>query len=94
MTKWIGAAIVAAAMALGNGAAMSAAAVAPLAPETQKPQATSTYVGERGRYYHHHVRQYAYRPYYPYYYGRPYYYSPGPFLLPAPPSWGYGWEWW
>jgi hypothetical protein len=39
-------------------------------------------------------RRYANRPYYPYYYGRPYYYSPGPFLLPVPPSWGYGWQWW
>ena len=36
-----------------------------------------------GRRLHHH---YAYRPYYPYRYGQPYYYSPGPFLLPEPPT--------
>jgi len=28
------------------------------------------------------LHRYAYRPYYPYRYGHPYYYSPGPFLLP------------
>lgn len=32
---------------------------------------------------HHH---YADRPYYPYRYARPYYYSPGPFFLPEPPG--------
>jgi len=35
-----------------------------------------------GRHLHHH----AYRPYYPYRYGRPYYYSPGAFLLPDQPG--------
>lgn len=28
----------------------------------------------------------AFRPYYPYRYGHPHYYSPGPFLLPEPPG--------
>jgi hypothetical protein len=32
------------------------------------------------RHHHHHL--YVYHPYYPYYHGHPYYYSPGPFLLP------------
>lgn len=36
-----------------------------------------------GRGLHHRN---AYRPYYPYRYGEPSYYSPGPFLLPEPPG--------
>jgi len=42
--------------------------------------------------YGHH---YAYRPYYPYYYGRPSYYSPGPFFpfLPFIHGWEEPWLW-
>jgi hypothetical protein len=38
---------------------------------------------QNARRLHHHD---AYRPYYPYRYDKPHYYSPGPFLLPELPS--------
>jgi hypothetical protein len=37
-------------------------------------------ISARRRHRHRHL--YVYHPYYPYYYGHPSYYSPGPFLLP------------
>lgn len=42
-----------------------------------------------------HDRHYRYHrdAHQPYYYDRPRYYAPGPFL-PIPPLFGYGWEWW
>ena len=86
MTKWIGAAILAATVILGAAATPTNAA--PAGAATQERQRVATSASARHRHY-------AYRPYYPYYYGRPYYYSPGPILfLPVPPSWGNGWEWW
>ena len=51
------------------------------------------------RHYHHGYRPYyrpynraypAYRPYGPYYYGRPYAYQPYPYLAPAPFTFGFG----
>lgn len=93
MTKRIGAAILAVATIIIGLPAISLAQAATGAEATQKPQAIAADVSTRRR--DHQRYHYAYRPYYPYYYGRPYYYSPGPlFFLPTPPLWGYGWEWW
>jgi hypothetical protein len=90
MTRWIGIAALASTLLLANGARIDVAAAA---PALQKPAAQSTDVSARRRY-REHYHHYAYKPYYPYYYGRPAYYSPGPFFLPVPPFWNYGWEWW
>jgi hypothetical protein len=89
MAKWIGAAIMATTMMLGDVATRSSAAAAPADAALQKPQAMRSDVSA----HRHHSRR-AYYPYRPSYYGRPTYYSPSPFFLPIPPLWGYGWEWW
>jgi hypothetical protein len=93
MMKWIGAVILAAAMVSGGVATTPMMAAEPTVGGVQKQHATATDASARRGYDSRH-RYAASRPYYPYYYGRPYYYSPGPlFFLPVPPLWGYGWEW-
>jgi hypothetical protein len=92
MMKWIGAVILALTMFSG-GVATPTMAAEPTAVGLQGQHATATDPSARRGYYSRQ-RDAASRPYYPYYYGRPYYYSPGPlFFLPVPPLWGYGWQW-
>jgi len=86
MAKWIGAALLAAVMTAGISTTASWAMDA--SAEARKAQATDI----SARQHAQHYRRYANRPY-PYYYGRPVYYAPAPFI-PIPPLFGYGWEWW
>ena len=90
MRKWIGAAILTLALLLGGRAAIDPAAAAPLPAAQHQPQPQkATDVGGR----RHHSRHYhdVYRPYYPTYYDRPYYYAPAPFF----PFLGLGYgPWW
>jgi hypothetical protein len=95
MTRWIGAAMLAATLVFGGAAAINPAAAAPLQAVVQKPQATTaTDLSARRRTLHY--RRYAYRHYYrPYYYDRPYYYRPYPYDAPAPFFLGFGFgPWW
>ena len=93
MLRWIGAAVVAAAVNLGGSPVIPSARAAEVSSATRPADAATIRAGTQRRNHHQH---YAYRPYYPYYLGRPYYYSPGPFLLPDRPSWEVGWDsnWW
>ncbi len=90
MRKWIGAAILMLSLLPGGRAAIDPAAAAPLPAAQQQPQAQkATDVGGRrhDRRHDHDV----YRPYYPTYYDRPYYYAPAPFF----PFLGLGYgPWW
>ena len=74
MKTWIGAAIVAAALAFGGPAAMGSPAQA----VKTTSQATSLYQATdfSARRYHRYYRHYGYRYYRPHYYARPYYYRP------------------
>ena len=87
MTKWIGAAVLAATLMFGVTAVVPPACAASAEVQKASPSQATDISGRR------HYRHYAYRPYYPYYYGHPYYYSPGPFL-PFPSFFSYGWERW
>jgi hypothetical protein len=97
MTKWIGAALLAVTLMLGNAASIGFAGAAPLPAAVQKPQAaeaTDFSARRRVRPY----RRYAYRSYerpYYYYYDRPTYYRPYPYAVPAPFFLGVGFgPWW
>jgi hypothetical protein len=86
MARWIGAALLAAAVMFGASAHISSAQAA--SAEAQKVSSSqATDISAR-----RHDRRHAYRPY-PTYYGRPVSYAPAPFI-PIPPFFGYGWEWW
>ena len=87
MTKWFGAIAVAYAMIVGGAVVPSTVATAAEATKAKAGQTTDI---SALRHDHHYGRHYAYRPYYPYYYGRPYYCSPGP-LFPFVPF-IHGWE--
>jgi hypothetical protein len=91
MTKWIGAALLAVTMVLGNAASIGPASAAPLPAAVQKPQAAeATDFSARRRI--RHYRRYAYRPYY---YDRPTYYRPYPYAVPLPFFLGFGFgPWW
>jgi hypothetical protein len=65
-----------------------------VASETEVRKLQATPADDSVRRHNRRMAHYVYRPYYPYYYGRPFYYSPGPFFLPVPSLWGYGWQWW
>lgn len=90
----IGAAAVAAILALGGPVAVAATAT----PQAKvQAAATSDATDFSARRYHR--RHYGYRPYYrpyPYYYARPYYYRPYPYYAPAPFAFGFGFGpfWW
>jgi hypothetical protein len=91
MTKWIGAAVLTVTLMFGGSAAISPALAAPLQAAVQKslqkPQAGD--FSARRRVQRHY--RYAYRPYHPTYYDRPYYYAPAPFF----PFLGLGYgRWW
>jgi hypothetical protein len=89
MLRWIGAALLAAGVIFGGSPVILSAMAAEASPAMRSADAATIGAGAQRR--NHHQR-YAYRPYYPYYYGRPYYYSPGPFFLPDRPSWQTGWD--
>ncbi len=79
MTKWIAAAALAVILSVAGLVAAPAAVGAPIAmQEAHGLKATEVSARHRDR----QGRVYVYHPYYPYYLGHPYYYSPGPFLLP------------
>jgi len=89
MTWRIGAAALVATLTLPVSAAISPVAAASAA--VQKTIASGASDVSAVRHYRRAHVHYAYHPYYPYYLGRPYYYSPGPFLLfPSPPDGGWG----
>ncbi len=79
MTKWIGAAVVAVTLMFCGSAAIGPALAAPLPAGLGAPQASKAADVTARRRIRHHQR-YAYRPYYPAYYDRPYYYTPAPFF--------------
>jgi hypothetical protein len=95
MTKWIGAAILALSLMFDGSAAITPATAAPLQARLQMPQASKTTdlsARRRVRYHLHYAYRRPYRPYDPYYYDRPYYYAPAPFV---PFNFGYGlWPLW
>ncbi len=85
MMKWIGAAALAVTLmsAVPGGTGVAAAASWEAAPGMGAARAGD--FSARRTYRH---RRYSYRPYYPYYLGHPYYYSPGPFFPYLPiPAW-------
>jgi hypothetical protein len=90
MLKWIAAtALVVVLLFAGSLFASLAVAPSAAAAETAMQDAHASQAGDlstRRRARHRHT--YAYHPYYPYYYGHPSYYSPGPFLLPWVDAWG------
>jgi hypothetical protein len=89
MTKWTGAVILALTLMFGSAAANSAASSSSQTAVQQPHASKATDLGAR-RGVRHHDR-YAYRPYYPAYYDRPYYYAPAPFF----PFLGLGYgPWW
>jgi hypothetical protein len=90
MTKWIGAALLAATLMLGNAASIGFAGAAPLPAAVQKPQAAEA-TDFSARHRVPHYRRYAYRSYdRPYYYDRPTYYRPYPYAVPVPFFLGFG----
>jgi hypothetical protein len=96
MRKWMGAAVVTAALALGASPASAAAPLKSAVQTAGSQKADSQVVTDvSGRRYHRHYgyRRY-YRPY-PHYYARPYYYRPYPYSAPAPFTFGFGFgPWW
>jgi hypothetical protein len=95
MTKWIGAALLAVTLLLGNAASIGSAGATPLPAAVQKPHtADATDLGARRRAQHY--QRYAYRSYdRPYYYDRPTYYRPYPYAVPVPFFLGFGFgPWW
>jgi hypothetical protein len=79
MLKWTAAAALTVTLPFAGFAVAPAAVAAPTA--VQESHASKAIdISARRRHRHRHL--YVYHPYYPYYYGHPSYYSPGPFLLP------------
>jgi hypothetical protein len=92
MLRWIGAGLLAATVIFGGSPAVSSAIAAEASSAMRPADAAAIGAGAQRRIHH---QRYTYRPYYPYYLGRPFYYSPGPFFLPDRPSWARGWDqWW
>jgi hypothetical protein len=89
MTRWIGAAMLAATLMFGGSAAIDTAAAASLQAAVQQPGASdATDLSARRRV---HDRRYANRSYdRPYYYDRPTYYRPYPYAVPVPFFLGFG----
>jgi hypothetical protein len=87
MTKSIGAAIFVLALTFGGAVPIASATATPLRAAVHEPQ-TSDATDLSARRHTRHRTRYAYRPNYrPYYYDRPYYYAPAPFV---PFNFGYG----
>jgi hypothetical protein len=94
MTKWIGAALLAGALMLGNAASIGPAGATPLPATVHNPHASdATDFSARRRI--RQERRYAYRTYdRPYYYDRPTYYRPYPYAVPLPFFLGFGFGPW
>ena len=100
MNILIGTAVVAGVFALAGPVAISPAAAASQAKVQTTSGSVATDFSAR-RYYRHHHDHYGYRAYdrpayQPYYYGRPTYYRPYPYAVPAPFPFGIGFGpfWW
>jgi hypothetical protein len=92
MTKWFGAAMLAAILMFAGPVAIKSAAASPSVGASPTHVSKATDLSARRRY--RHYRRY-YRPYYPSYYARPYYYQPYPYYAPAPFTLGFGFgPWW
>jgi hypothetical protein len=93
MIRWIGAAVLALPLffvGMTNNAA--AAAPTPAALQQQTPDASDLSARRRTRYHQRFTDRRRYGPYRPYYYDRPFYYAPAPFV---PFNFGYGiGPWW
>lgn len=107
MLKWIATAVLATiVLVVGPGRIESVAATsARSAVRTSQVSDASTKptdISARRRYHHYYHsvyrhHRYGYRPYYPRYYARPYYYEPNPYYAPAPLPFGFGFgfgPWW
>ncbi len=92
MTRWIAAAILAATL-LFAGAANGVGAATPLLAAVQQaaPDTSELSASRRARPHHRYVSRRYYRPHQFYYYDRPYYYAPAPFV---PFNFGYGFGPW
>lgn len=94
MTGWI-AAVILAATSLFAGAGNDVVAATPLRTAVQQPAPDTTDLSASRRRTRHHQRYASrrnYPPYQPYYYyDRPYYYAPAPFV---PFNFGYTVPWW
>jgi hypothetical protein len=75
------------------GTANNALAATPLpaAAQQRTPDATDLGASRRARHHHHYASRGYYRPSQPFYYDRPYYYAPAPFV---PFNFGYTVPWW
>jgi hypothetical protein len=96
MMRWIGAAVLALPLVFA-GTTSNVAAAAPLQGAVQQRTSDASDLGARRRTRHHqHYPRFTdrrrYGPYRPYYYDRPFYYAPAPFV---PFNFGYGiGPWW
>ncbi|GAC1333674.1 MAG: hypothetical protein NVSMB20_06620 [Bradyrhizobium sp.] len=92
MSKWI-AAVVLVATLLFAGAANDVVAAMPLRAAVQQaaPDTTDLSASRRTRPHYRDASRRYYRPYQFYYYDRPYYYAPAPFV---PFNFGYTVPWW
>ena len=93
MTRWIAASILAATL-LFAGTANDVVAAMPLRASVQQPVPDTSEFGasRRARHHHRYVSRRNYRLYQPYYYyDRPFYYAPAPFV---PFNFGYTVPWW
>jgi hypothetical protein len=94
MTRWIGAAILAATLMSGGPAAIDLAAAAPLPATVQKPETPKT-TGFSARRRIRHSGRYAVRTDdRSYYYDRPTTYRPYPYVTPLPFFLGFGFGPW
>jgi hypothetical protein len=97
MKSLLGAALVASALAVAGPGAIDSAAAAPQA-EAQRAGTSDATDFSAHRYHRRYDRHHGYyRPYYrSYYYGRPVYYRPYPYDVPAPFTFGIGFGpfWW
>ena len=87
MRTWIGATIVAAALAVGAPAGTASAAAALLEDVGTNGCSLQKATDFSARRYHRRYYRYGDRPYY---YARPYYYRPYPYYVQAPFPFGFG----
>ncbi|MEA2921843.1 MAG: hypothetical protein QOF07_1806 [Bradyrhizobium sp.] len=91
MTRWIVEAILAATLVFAGTANNAVATPLPAAVQQWTPDTTDLSASRRARHHHHYASRGYYRPSQPFYYDRPYYYAPAPFV---PFNFGYTVPWW
>lgn len=104
--KWIGTAGLAMLVLVGPGRIESIAATSSIPSAVRASQVSNASTGptdisarrhvRRSHHYYHaayRYYRYGYRPYYPHYYARPYYYEPAPAPLPFGFGFAFG-PWW